>query len=215
MPLPLIKIIQALHWRYAVKIFNPKKKLAAADLNALLEAARLSPSSLGLLPYKIVVVENSAARKLIFEQASNQSKITEASHLLVFCTYRSYTRSFIDAFVDMFSKERHLSPEQTANLRKARRAFVKETSPKDLDEWAGDQAFIGLGILLASAAMVGIDAGPMGGFKPEVLDEILNLRRYNLRSRVLCALGYRSAEDAEAKAKKVRWPFKDFVIKIK
>lgn len=208
-------VIKAMKWRYAVKYFNKKKKLTNHELELLLEAARLSPSSLGLLPYKIVVVENKTARKLIYDKASDQPKVLEASHLLVFCTYRKLSRSFVDSFIDLFAKERKMSMEQVANLRKSRRSFITETSAKELDEWAGDQAFVGLGVLLTAAAMARIDTGPMGGFKPEIVDKILNLKKYNLRSRVMCALGTRSLEDTEARQKKVRWPKSDFIIKIK
>mgnify|MGYP001313661080 CR=1 FL=1 len=210
----LPEIISAMNWRYAVKRFN-SKKLTSIEVEALLEAVRLSPSSLGLLPYKIVVVENKAARKLIFAKAADQPKVLEASHLLVFCTYKKLTKAFVDSFIDLFAKERKLSMERVAKLRKSRRAFITETSAKELDEWAGDQAFIGLGVLVASAAIARIDAGPMGGFKPHVLDQILNLKKYNLRSRVMCAIGYRSSEDKEATQKKVRRPKSDFVLRIK
>ncbi len=209
-------IISAMNWRYAVKRFNTKKKLTSTDLEALLEIARLSPSSLGLMPYKIVVIANNKKlRQKIYDTACDQPKITEAPYLLVFCTYRKLTTAFADSFIDLFAKERKLSNEQVANLRKARRAFITETSHKELDEWAGDQAFIDLGVLIASAALLRIDAAPIGGFKSEVLDKVLNLKKYNLRSRVVCALGYRSDQDTEAKEKKVRFSKSDFVIKLK
>lgn len=210
------QIIEAMNWRYAVKRFNPKKKLVASDLEMLLEIVRLSPSSLGLLPYKVVVIANNKKlRQKIYDKAADQPKVLEAPCLLVFCTYRKFTKAFVDSFIDLFAKERKLSQERVANLRKARRAFITETSAKDLDEWAGDQAFVGLGVLIAAAAVARIDAGPMGGFKPEVLDTVLNFKKYNLRSRVMCALGYRSDDDPESKQKKVRWPKSQFIMNIK
>lgn len=204
-----------MRWRYAVKKFDTKKKLARIDLDELLEATRLSPSSFGLQPYKIIVVENKKLRKKLYKEACDQIKVVEAPYLLVFCTYRTYTQAWVDSFVDLFSRERKLSAEQTAKLRKARRAFIKETSNTDLDIWASNQAFLALGVILTSAAMVRIDACPMGGFKPKELDRVLNLKKYNLRSKVLCTLGYRSAEDKTAKQKKVRWPNSKVIIRIK
>lgn len=209
-------IIAAMNWRYAVKRFNPKRKLTATDLEALLEITRLSPSSLGLMPYKIVVIANNKKiRQKMYDTACNQPKIIEAPYLLVFCTFRKFTTAFVDSFIDLFAKERKLSNEQVANLRKARRAFITKTNHKELDEWAGDQAFIGLGVLIASASLLRIDAAPIGGFKSEVLDKILNLKKYNLRSRVVCALGYRSDKDLEAKEKKVRLAKSKFITRLK
>lgn len=211
----LSSFLSALKWRYAVKAFDPKKKLAASDLNGLLEAARLSPSSLGLQPFKIVVVENKAARKLIFEKACNQPKVVESPCLLVFCTYQKYDRAFVDRFIDRFAAARRMSEEKVANLRKARRAFIAETPFKELDEWAGQQAFLALGTLLSAAAVSGIDACPMGGFKPAELDKVLNLKKHNLRSRVLCTIGYRSPADIEAKQPKVRRPLDELIVRIR
>ncbi len=216
MKVPPKKIVEAMNWRYAVKRFDPKKKLATSDLEMLLEIVRLSPSSLGLMPYKVLVIANNKKlRQAIYDKAADQPKVLEAPYLLVFCTYRKFTKAFVDSFIDLFAKERKLSQERVANLRKARRAFITDTSAIELDEWAGDQAFVGLGVLIGAAASAHIDAGPMGGFKPEILDKVLNLKKYNLRSRVMCALGYRSATDSESKQKKVRWPKSQFIINIK
>jgi nitroreductase len=38
-------IIDALQWRYATKKFDTSKKLSQTDMNILIEALRLSPSS--------------------------------------------------------------------------------------------------------------------------------------------------------------------------
>lgn len=211
----LISILRSLRWRYAVKRFDPAKPLAAVDLDNLLEAARLSPSSLGLQPYKIVVVENKKLRQQVFEKACNQEKVVSAPYFLVFCTYRKFTRRFVDSFIDLFAKERGLSNDRVANLRKARRGFIAETPARELDLWASEQAFIALGVLVSSAAMARIDACPMGGFKPKEMDKVLNLKKYNLQSRVLCTIGYRAADDKEAKEKKVRRPKNELILKLK
>lgn len=211
----LARFLSALRWRYAVKEFDAKKKVAAGDLASLLEAARLSPSSLGLQPFKIVVIENKAARQLILEKACDQPKVVAAPYLLVFCTYQKYDRAFVDRFIDRFAAARHLSEEKVVNLRKARRSFITKTPFKELDEWAGQQAFLALGTLLSAAAFSRIDACPMGGFKPAELDKVLNLKRHNLRSRVLCTVGYRSASDKEAKQAKVRRPSDELIVRIR
>lgn len=211
----LTKLLDSMRWRYAVKKFDTKKKLARAYVDDLLEATRLSPSSFGLQPYKILVVENKKLRRKIYEEACDQSKVVEAPYFLVFCTYQKFTLAWVDSFINLYLKERKLSPEKSAKFRKERRDFIKETSQADLDAWAGNQAFIALGVLLTSAAVSRIDACPMGGFKPKELDRILNLKKYNLRSRVLCTLGYRSDEDRTIKLKKVRWPSSKVIMKIK
>ena len=71
-----------------------------------------------------------------------------------------------------------------------------------------------MGILLQVAALKGIDAGPMEGFSPEGVDEILNLKKEGFTTAVLCAIGHRSNEDKTASYKKVRHS-KEKVIEIR
>ena len=42
-------------------------------------------------------------------------------------------------------------------------------------EWAARQAYLALGNFMTSAALMGIDTGPMEGFEPEEYDKILDL----------------------------------------
>ncbi len=85
------EILKALNWRYAVKIFDKDKKISEEDLNTILEAGILSPSSLGLEPWKFIVVKNPETRAKLFE-ISNQPKVTDASHLIVL-TYKKNLKS--------------------------------------------------------------------------------------------------------------------------
>jgi len=52
-------------------------------------------------------------------------------------------------------------------------AFVQAMDEKARDAWARNQAYIALGNLLTSAALLGIDACPMEGFDRAQYDEIL------------------------------------------
>jgi len=41
----MTKIIDSLNWRYATKSFDTTKKVSEEDLNTIIEAFRLTPSS--------------------------------------------------------------------------------------------------------------------------------------------------------------------------
>jgi nitroreductase len=51
------EILEKLQWRYAVKKFDPSKKISEADWFVLEESLRLAPSSYGLQPWKFIVVQ--------------------------------------------------------------------------------------------------------------------------------------------------------------
>jgi len=77
------EIIKALLWRYAVKNFDTVKKISDEDLHAILESGRLAPSSVGIEPWKFIVVNNTQLRVKIRAVAYDQPKVTDASHLIV------------------------------------------------------------------------------------------------------------------------------------
>ena len=81
---------------------------------------------------------------------------------------------------------------------------------------AARQAYIGLGLALAAAAMEEVDSTPMEGFDNKALDEILNLGDKGLKSVAIMPLGYREADqDWLANLKKVRKPRELFVTEVK
>jgi len=71
--------------------------------------------------------------------------------------------------------------------------------------WMQKQVYIALGTLLQGAALLGIDACPIEGFDAAKLDAELGLRERGYTAVVLAALGYRGAEDFNAKLPKSRF----------
>ena len=57
-----MKLLDALNWRYAVKRMNGAK-IPAEKMNTILEAIRFAPSSFGLTPYQVLVIEDEETRK--------------------------------------------------------------------------------------------------------------------------------------------------------
>ncbi|PKP23511.1 MAG: NAD(P)H-dependent oxidoreductase, partial [Bacteroidetes bacterium HGW-Bacteroidetes-22] len=51
-----MNILKSLNWRYATKKFDTTRKVSSTDLEILKEAVRLSASSFGLQPYKVINV---------------------------------------------------------------------------------------------------------------------------------------------------------------
>src|SRR3954466_16163439 len=94
------------NWRYATKKFDATKKVSAEDLNTLKEAIRLSSSSYGLQPYKVIIVENPELRAKIQPAAWGHSQIVEASHLFIFANRTSINDAEVDTYFDKISKTR-------------------------------------------------------------------------------------------------------------
>jgi nitroreductase / dihydropteridine reductase len=199
-----MNLINALNWRYAAKRMNGQK-VPAEKVDAILEATRLSASSMGLQPYTILVVEDEALRKEIQKVAYNQPQIVEGSHLLIFAAWDNITEQQVEEYINHLAAERGVEPETLAGFRNSLAGTVAKNTQEQNYQWAARQAYIAFGTAIAAAATEEVDATPMEGFDPAALDALLNLKEKGLRSVTLLPLGYRdTANDWLASQKKVR-----------
>ncbi len=196
-------LIQLLNWRYASKHMNGRK-VPQETLDRILEAIRLTPSSFGLQPYTIIVIENREILEKLKSAANEQPQITEASHLLVFAAWENISQKVIDDYISKMAMERGISEDSLHTYKTQMESQLSYSAEQNL-EWAARQAYIALGFGLIAAAAECVDATPMEGFNHGGMDSILELREKGLHSVVLLALGYRNIEkDPSVNAKKIR-----------
>jgi nitroreductase len=197
-------LIKAMNWRYATKRMSgvrvPQKKL-----DRILEATRLSPSSFGLQPYTILIIEDQELRKKIQSVAYNQPQIVEASHLLVFAVWENISQERVSEFINHVAESRDIPVDTLKDYKAVIERWVNGNPPEVNFNWAARQAYIALGTALVAVAVEEVDATPMEGFDSQAVDRVLELKEKGLRSVALLALGYRDAEnDYLIHAKKVR-----------
>jgi len=184
-------IKNALNWRYAVQEFNKEKPLEQEVFDQILEAGRLAPSSNGFEPWKFIVVDNPETRKKMREVSYDQPKVTDAPKLVV-VAYRTDPETVIDGMITRNAKAQALTENDLSGFRGYLNGVIADES--DVERYFEKQTYIALGMMLETAALLGVDAGPMSGFDPAKVDEILGLREKNLKSTALLALGYRAAD---------------------
>jgi len=90
------ELLEALNWRYATKVFDKQKKVPEQQIDTLIEVLRLSPSSIGLQPWKFVVIRDEQIRQQIQKYSLDQVQITDASHLLALCSFNDMDVRHID-----------------------------------------------------------------------------------------------------------------------
>lgn len=210
------ELIQQLKWRYAVKRFDPTKKVSEADWRTLEEALILSPSSYGLQPWKFYVVTDENVKKELQPHAWNQPQIVEASHLVVIAAKKDAAPEDIEKYIERVMEVRGTKPEDLEMLKGMMLNSQKMATENGfINEWSARQCFIALGNLLTSAAMLGIDACPMEGFLPNEFDRVLEIEKDGYFSVVVCAVGYRDNEqDWLSKLAKVRYKTEEVVKHI-
>ena len=194
-----------LQWRYATKKFDSTKKIPVQEMTDLLEALRFSPSSFGLQPWKFVIVRNSGLREQLKKHAWNQSQITDADTLIVFCVLKNMDEKYIKNFTSYVAQVRGVSKESLSSHEQMMLGFLKSKNAEAVLQWMKNQVYIALGVFLAECASRTIDSCPMEGFDAIKFDEILGLSQEGLESVVLCTVGYRAEDDQYAKLAKVRF----------
>lgn len=209
-----MKLIDALNWRYAAKRMNGEK-VPLEKIDNILEATRLSASSMGLQPYTILVIENEEVKKKLQPVAYNQPQITESSHLLVFAAWENVTVEHVDEYINSIANVRNVSLESLDGFKASLMNIVHGRTQQQKFEWAARQAYIAFGTAITAAAVEEVDATPMEGFSPDAVDEILGLKEKGLRSVTILALGYRDVEkDFLVNAKKVRRESDKLILKV-
>ncbi|MBU1193046.1 MAG: NAD(P)H-dependent oxidoreductase [Gammaproteobacteria bacterium] len=208
-----MNIIQALNWRYAVRQFADEK-LDEALVRALLTATRLSATAYGLQPYRLLVINDIDVRKQLLPYAMSQNKVVACSHLIVIAAQTQIDDTLIDRYIQAVANTRHQSTDDFAGLANHMKDVFAGKNEQQKKEWAHQQAYIALGTLLTSAAVMKIDACPMTGFETEGFDRVLGLNERGLSSTVICALGKRHPKDRHAWLPKVRYDHMEMVIEV-
>lgn len=208
------KIIEDLNWRYATKKFDPTKKVSSDDLAIIKEALRLTPTSMGLMPLKFIIVENTELREKLKVAANGQTQVTDASHFIVLCSVTDPNEFHVDSHMNLMSTVRNIELQSLDGFRNSANKFISNFSLEQRKIWTSKQAYIALGLLMNVCAQLRIDATPMEGFKPDEFDEILNLKAQNLHAVLACPIGYRHEEDKYQYLQKVRKHHDDLFVTL-
>ena len=204
------QIIEALKNRYATKAFDINKKVSDSDLQTILESARLAPSSFGIEAWKFLVVNNPEIRAQLRAAGYDQPKFTDASHLIVLAR-RTDSENISNELIDRTAAIQGKTVEDLAGLKQMVDGSIAfKTATNTFDSWVAAQTYIALGMMIETAALVGIDTCPMEGFDAQKVDEIIGLADKKLAAVSILALGYRG-DDTHATLPKTRRDFNEVV----
>lgn len=209
-----MNIIDSLTWRYATKKFDATKKLSQKQITTLKQAFNLTPTSFGLQPIKMIVINNKELQEKFVKYAFNQRQVADASHLLVICIQKDTTSQDINNYFDLEVKTRGTSKEIVEKFRQQLIDMYQGKTIEERKTSAVYQTYIALGNLMTVCAVEKIDACPMEGFIPSEIDKLLNLSEKNLSSVLLLPVGFRAKDDVMNGLQKVRKPLEETIIEI-
>ena len=185
--------------RFACKKFDPNSSISKEKLDLLLEVARLSPSSVGLEPWKFIVIEDKDMRQKLKPLCWDQSQITDASVLIAILSRTKYS-----LFEKGYIQNRYKNNPRKEFLIN----YIK--SLKNVDEWTKKQCYIALANIMTTAKMLDIDSCAIEGFNSsQEVTKALGYDTMEYDLAVMVALGTPAME----KTPKNRLP-KDEVVEV-
>lgn len=200
-----MELLENLKKRYATKKFDASKKVSQQNIDSIKEAVQLSASSYGLQPYKVLEVKNPEIREALKPMSWEQSQITDASNLFVFCNFLDVKDQDTDDLIQLKSEITGVDISKLTGYGDFIKGKIKEKSPEEVSNWTAKQTtYIALANAMSACAELDIDSTPMEGFDAAAYNKILGLTEKGLNAAVVLAIGYRSSEDASQHAKKVR-----------
>lgn len=206
--------IKNLNWRYATKKFDHNKILTESKINILKESFRLTATSYGLQPLKMVVISNKTLQEKLQVATYNQKQIGTASHVLVLCIEKTIDTSYINKIQDLTKEIRNTPDTILEPYRNFLIDMFEKKPTAEIATWATNQVYLALGNLLTVCAQENIDACPMEGFEPKKYNDILKLDQKGLQATLVLPIGYRATDDFFADLKKVRRPLNEVILEI-
>ena len=171
-------LIQALKARFACKRYDPAAHISDSDFNTILDAARLSPSSFGFEPWKLLVIENDGLLAQILGCSWGAKR--NADRTVVILAKRGVNAQ--SAWVHHIAHDvQGLSKDDEKARLEAFEGFQRDDlevldSDRTLFDWAGKQTYIALSNMLTAAALLGVDATPVEGYNARKLNALLEDR---------------------------------------
>ncbi|MFV0576671.1 MAG: nitroreductase family protein [Vibrio sp.] len=214
-------IIKDLENRYTTKRYDANKKVSPEDMKILMDAIRLSASSINSQPWKFVVLESDEAKQRFHNTFANkfqfnQPHATAASHIILFAHKLKYNKADYEKVVDKGIEDGRNKPEEKQQAFGAY-AFVELNTKEDgfNNEWTKSQTYLALGNALHILARLGIDSTTMEGVDSELIGKEFADQLDGYECHVALAIGYHDhAEDYNAGLPKSRLSAEEVVVTL-
>lgn len=192
------QILEAMRFRYACKEFNGAK-IPQEDLEVILQARLLAPSSFGLEHTRLLVVQDTEVKKALQEASFNQKQITTSSKVVVFVGLISALRTPSNYIDTMIRRKTGKDEAQYQAYKKAIESKINSLSDVELIHWSLKQSYLMAQAMMDAAAFLGIDSCPMEGFDKKAVERILGIDSFREQVSLIVPFGYRKAQPTQPK----------------
>lgn len=214
------QILDVLNFRHACKEFDSSKKISDSDFEIILKGGQLSPSSMGIEPWKFLVIQNESLREeLATVSWGGKKQIPSCSHLVILLSRMPKELKHDSSYIHHLLTEVKQMPQEAVENFKGVVKMIEDTrfqnNEKALLNYSCLQTYIAAANMMTVSAMQQIDSCAMGGYDQKAVEEILI--KHNLLNKdefyltLMIAFGYRINEPTP----KTRQSLNDLVVWVK
>ncbi|MBI5329480.1 MAG: NAD(P)H-dependent oxidoreductase [Betaproteobacteria bacterium] len=196
------QLLEIFHRRHACHLFQADQALSRADLDYILEAGRLSPSSFGLEQWKFLVLTSAQDKQAMQEACFNQPQVGSASALVVILAKIAELHPDAPYLQALLARE-YPGAAYAPALANYRGFY----GAVDVPAWSVTQCHIAAANMMTAASAIGIDSCPIGGFVAEAVRQQLDIDPSRHEVALVLAFGV----CADAPPTKQRLPLSDLV----
>lgn len=171
--------------RYSCRNFK-NEKIDEKIITEILDLTRLSPSSMGLEPWKFLVVNDEKNLKILGEICANQPQVSGCSHAVIIMSRKDLKSS--DEFVRKYAERKSKNSEQIAKRIAHIGVKTDKLSDEEIWHYADLQGYLACGNLVNIAESFGVKSCIIGAFDPQKLNNFADLGE-NFRPCIVVVLG--------------------------
>ncbi|QOR00580.1 nitroreductase family protein [Campylobacter sp. 2014D-0216] len=173
-----------------------KDNISRQNLEYILECARLSPSSLGLEPWKFFVFQQEKHKKEIATIANNQTHVADCAAIIVVISRADFKDYFIEKL-----KKRNISQEELDKRIQTYQPFIDSMNLEQRFIYAKEQSYLAIANIINAAHSLNLGSCVIGGFNQEKMNQYLQLDTHKERVSMLITLGHTNTNPNTQKAR--------------
>ncbi|MGX3043652.1 NAD(P)H-dependent oxidoreductase [Helicobacter sp. T3_23-1056] len=194
------EFLEAMRFRHACKVFDAHKKIPQDHLDIIIESGRLTPSSFGLEPTRLLILRNNDIRQNLKPLCWDQAQITDCSEVVIYLSKIADMSHTSNYATQMF--ERKVGGSKPEEVRAKLKAYKDEryagflakngyVDSSSIYHWSAKQAYLMASSMMNCAAYLGIDSCAIEGFDKDDVEAFLGLDRAKEQVALLICFGYR------------------------
>lgn len=167
--------------RRSVGNFDPNTQISDDDIKKIFELASLTPSSMNLQPWEVIVVKSAEQKEILMRCAMNQVKVKQASANFIVIADTDALEKNIDDVMKSWIELGYLDEKTAQGYKKFAPNLYgdKNTDLKRKLFAVKNASFFAMSLMYAAKAL-GYDSHPMDGIDEDAIKKEFNIEPHKI-----------------------------------